>query len=128
MPKIGSWDELKKFRESVAADANTYASTTDRVVLAVGMATCGAAAGAGETMESLLDEIRKKNLTNVSVIPTGCYGYCYAEPMVEVRIPGKPPVRYGNVDDALARKIVGKHVGDGEIIEDAVIRQEVLRP
>ena len=128
MSKIKSLDELQKFRERIMDSANTYAAKTDRVVLAVGMATCGAAAGAGDTMKALTHEIEKRKLTNVVVIPTGCYGYCYAEPMVEVRVPGEPPVRYGNVDASRAREIIDQHVINGKPIEDAVIRQEVLRP
>ena len=128
MQKITSWDELKKFRKDVQNSANTYASETDCVVLAVGMATCGVAAGAQETMDALMEAAKKNHLANVSVIPTGCYGFCYAEPMVEVRMPGKPPVRYGNVDEKLGHEIVVRHVMNGEIIEAAVIKQEVLRP
>jgi len=128
MPIIKSWNDLKQFREGIQSSANTYTADTDRVVLAVGTATCGVAAGANETMEALIEAAKQNHLTNVSVIPTGCYGFCYAEPMVEVRIPGKPPVRYGNVDEKMAYKIVDRHVMNGHIIEDAVIRQEVLRP
>ena len=123
MEKIKSWDELKKYR----AD-NVSRSGGEHTVLAVGMATCGVAAGARDVAKTLEDEIARQGLENVSVMATGCYGFCYAEPMVEVRVPGKPAVRYGYVDAALARDIVHRHLARGEILTKYVLTQEVERP
>lgn len=127
MSKIKSLEELKKIREE--AKNNTLLRTTgdnpDRTVLLVGMATCGIAAGARETMSALLDEISEKNLNNVSVVGTGCLGYCYAEPIVEVRIPGSEAIRYGNVNAERAKEIIDKHVIQGIFLNDAIIGREV---
>ncbi len=127
MSKIKSLDELKKIREKANDSTNlrTTGENPNRVVLAVGMATCGIAAGARPVMTALLDEINANNLGDVSVIATGCLGFCYAEPLVEVRIPGKEPVRYKNVDAALAKNIVDKHVLQGIVIEEHVLNKEV---
>lgn len=129
MSKLKSLEELKKIREQ--AKGNTSLRTTgenpDRTVLAVGMATCGIAAGARGVMSALLDEIEKNSVQNVSVIATGCLGYCYAEPMVEVREPGKEPLRYANVDDARAREIIRKHIINGELVDNAILGREVPR-
>ncbi len=129
MSKIKSLDELRKIRERAneATSIRTTGENPDRIVLAVGMATCGIAAGARDTMVALLDEISAKGLENVSVVATGCLGFCYAEPLVEVRMPGKEPIRYGNVDSALAKQIVDKHVMQGIFIEDSIISKEVPR-
>ena len=123
--KINSWDDLKKFRGEIKNESDKKAGET---VIAVGMATCGVAAGADAVMNALKDEIEKANVQNVSLISSGCYGFCYAEPMVEVRAPGEPGVKYGNVDDKLAREIIRKHIVDGEILDKAVIGQEVQKP
>lgn len=130
MPKMKSWEELKKIREEAASGTNlrTTGENPDRIVLAVGMATCGIAAGARTTMEALFDEVAKAKLDNVSIISTGCFGFCYAEPMVEVRMPDQPPIRYGYVDDKLAREIVQKHLLKGQLIDNAIISKEVRRP
>ena len=121
--KLKSWDDLKKFRESKRAG-----QSEEQTVLAVGMATCGVAAGAREVSEALSDEIKKQGLENVSVMATGCYGFCYAEPMVEVRVPGENIVRYGYVNKDLAREIVRKHLMRGQILEQYELTQEVSRP
>lgn len=127
--KIKSLDELKKIREQSASGTalRTTGENPNHVVLAVGMATCGIAAGARETMQALLDEIAAKELNNVSVVATGCIGMCYAEPIVEVRMPDKDPVRYGKVDKAIAKEIVDKHVMHGELVNNAIIGREVPR-
>jgi NADP-reducing hydrogenase subunit HndB len=123
MEKIKSWDELKKFRSDIKNETETAKSQT---VVAVGMATCGVAAGANEIMAAIQDEMGKEGIKDVKIAPTGCYGFCYAEPMVEVRTAEKI-FRYGPVDDALAREIVRKHVKGGEAIEANLITQEVER-
>ncbi|MDR1688504.1 MAG: (2Fe-2S) ferredoxin domain-containing protein [Clostridiales bacterium] len=127
MSKIKSLDELKKIRDAAAGatDLRTTGENPDRVVLAVGMATCGIAAGARKTMETLLSEIDENKLENVSVLATGCLGFCYAEPLVEVRMPGREPIRYGNVDESRARDIVNLHVKQGILLNNAILGKEV---
>ncbi|MCL2462124.1 MAG: (2Fe-2S) ferredoxin domain-containing protein [Defluviitaleaceae bacterium] len=123
MEKIHSWDELKKMRAG-----NQAKRDDEQTVLAVGMATCGVAAGARDVSQALADEIKKQGLDNVTIMATGCYGFCYAEPMVEVRVPGKEAVRYGYVDKNVAKDIVDKHLMHGEILEKNRLTQEVTRP
>lgn len=127
--KIKSLDELRRIREQSKNDTalRTTGEDPDHIVLAVGMATCGIAAGARGTMQALLDGIAERKLTNVSVVATGCVGLCFAEPLVEVREPGKDPVRYGKVDKALAEEILTKHVMRGELVDNAIVGREVPR-
>ncbi len=129
MPKIASLEELKKIREKSATGTQlrTTGEDPNTIVLAVGMATCGIAAGARETMQALLDEIAEQKVTNVSVVATGCVGLCYAEPLVEVREPGKDPLRYGKVDKERAKEIIDRHVLKGELLDNAIVGREVPR-
>jgi len=123
--KLNSWDGLKKFRGEIINEA---AASTDAYTIAVGMGTCGVAAGGDVVMAALKDEIQKLGVKNVSVVPTGCYGFCYAEPMVEVHTPGQRGIKYGYVDDKIARVIIRKHIIGGELLDKAIIGQEVQRP
>jgi len=129
MSKIKSLDELKKIKEQAAANTEmrTTGENPDRTVLLVGMATCGIAAGARVTMSALLDEIAKHELKDVSVVATGCLGYCYAEPLVEVRVPGMSNIRYGNVDAKRAAQIVEQHLVGGKLLDNAIIGREVTQ-
>ena len=129
MNKIKSLEELKKIREQAKnnTDLRTTGESPDRTVIAIGMATCGIAAGARKSMSAMLEEIDKHSIQNVSVVATGCLGYCYAEPLVEVREPGKEPIRYANVDEARAREIIHKHIMKGEYVDNAILGREVPR-
>ncbi|NTW71461.1 MAG: (2Fe-2S) ferredoxin domain-containing protein [Eubacteriaceae bacterium] len=129
MSKIKSLDELKKIRESAEKSFNLRATSEDddRVVLRVGMATCGIASGARETMNTLINELSKENITNVSVTQTGCMGYCEEEPIVEVIFPDKPSVVYAHVDEARAKEIVQKHLKEGILLENAIMNKSFDR-
>ncbi|MCL2708058.1 MAG: (2Fe-2S) ferredoxin domain-containing protein [Defluviitaleaceae bacterium] len=122
--RIDSWESLKDYKKKITKDAENETN----VVVAVGMATCGVAAGADTVMDALKDEIEKTGLSNVSLVSTGCLGFCYAEPMVEVRVPGEPWIRYGYIDEKTARGIVRRHIIKGELLDSAIIGQEVQRP
>jgi NADH:ubiquinone oxidoreductase subunit F (NADH-binding)/(2Fe-2S) ferredoxin len=43
----------------------------------------------------------------------GCLGLCFAEPLVDVQIPGGPRVFYGNVTPDMVDEIVATHLGEG---------------
>ncbi len=125
--KVKSLEELKKLRERSSGNTKMRetAENVNHTVLAVGMATCGIAAGARKTLAALMDETQTQGLDNVNIVATGCLGYCFAEPLVEVRVPGEEPIRYGNVDEERAREIIRKHVMNGILLDNAIIGREV---
>jgi NADP-reducing hydrogenase subunit HndB len=97
MSKITSLADLKKKREEMKAGLDIRVKATDPesvVQVKVAMATCGIASGAKTVMEFFLDQLEKRNIAAV-VTQTGCMGYCYAEPTIEVKLPGQEPVVYG---------------------------------
>ena len=81
--------------------------------LAVGMGTCGSGNGAEGVYAALADAIEERGL-DVSLVRTGCFGFCAEEPLVNVSIPGQPlvilhRVQTDHVDqilDGLATKTV----------------------
>ena len=122
--KIKSWDELKALRQKAQSDA---IGKSDEWVVVVGMATCCTAAGADQVLATINESIKKEGLTNVKVVQTGCYGNCYAEPVVEVRRGDEAMgtgTRYGYVDTARAKEIVIKHLKNGEIVKEALVGQD----
>lgn len=119
-----SLEELQKIRDRVKAEINMRDAVTDgdiRVV--VGMATCGIAAGARETMNAFIEEVSKRNLHNVKVIQTGCIGMCKYEPIVDVIVPGKEKVTYIKVGVDKVAKIVNEHVVNGNVISEYLIKE-----
>ena len=122
MTKIKSLADLKKLKEgfqSKIALREKSDNPEGRVMLKVAMATCGIASGAKQVMDFLVDELDKRNIDAI-VSQTGCMGYCYAEPTVEVTLPGKAPVVYGFVDVAKADDIIEKHIKNGELLEGII--------
>ena len=76
-----------------------------RPKILVGMATCGQAAGAGEVLQAIREEVAGEKLPYI-VAETSCIGWCSQEPLLDVWVPGQARVTYGRVKPARAREIV----------------------
>ena len=123
MPKIMSLDELQALREKVKArvDLREKGDKAEQmIVVRVAMATCGIAAGAREIMNYFSDEVIARGLSNVMITQSGCMGYCYAEPTVEVTKPGEAPIVYGDVTKERAQAILEKYILGGELVEGII--------
>ena len=123
MCPIKSIEELKALREKVkgTVDVRNAGEAEGNIKIIVGMATCGIAAGARETLMAMLEEAKNLNIENMTVVQSGCMGACYAEPTVEVRVPGQEPILYGNVTAEKGREIVQKHIKEGELVQNLII-------
>ena len=122
MEKIKTLADLKRKQEAVKSQVNLRdrASRAENLVqIKVAMATCGIASGAKEVMEYFVEELEKRNIEAV-VTQTGCMGYCYAEPTVEIKLPGKDPVVFGYVDLKRADQIIEKYIKEGELIDGII--------
>jgi len=120
MARIKSLEELKKLREE-ALQKRTVKAASGEIQVIVGMGTCGIAAGARDTMKTILEEIEKNNITGVIVTQTGCMGLCEMEPIIQVVHGEQPKVTYGKVNNEIARKIMQDHVINGKPLKDHVI-------
>ena len=122
MEKIKSLADLKKKKEELQSGINlrekgdNIASMTQ---IKVAMATCGIASGAKEVMDVLINECEKLDLQAV-VTQTGCMGYCYAEPTVEIKKPGMDPIVFGYVTPQKAVNIIRKYVINNEIVDGVI--------
>lgn len=119
---IKSLDELKKIRDDSLKKVKLRESGEgDQIEVLVGMATCGIASGARETMNALVEEINKEGIHDVKIVQVGCVGYCHSEPCVQVNVPGEKPVLYGKVDTSVAKDIVSEHIKGKKVLKDHVI-------
>ncbi|HPS62748.1 MAG TPA: (2Fe-2S) ferredoxin domain-containing protein [Bacteroidales bacterium] len=122
MEKIKSLAELKKMQDSLRARIDLREKSNDpesRIQVKVAMATCGIASGAKEVMEVFIEEFGKRNIDAV-VTQTGCMGYCYAEPTVEITLPGQEPITFGYVDGKKASKIIDKYILNNELVDGII--------
>ncbi len=120
MSTIKSLEDLKNAREE-ALKKRALKASSGTVQVIVGMGTCGIAAGARDTMKSILDTIEKESINGIIVTQTGCIGLCEKEPIVQVVIGESPKVTYGKVSPEVAKKILSEHVGNGNVVTDHVI-------
>lgn len=124
MTKVKSLADLIRLKEEVQGKISLRerSDQSERLVqIKVAMATCGIASGAKQVMEFLIDELEKRNIEAV-VSQTGCMGYCYAEPTIEVTLPGQNPVVFGEVDIRKADEIIEKYIKNEELV-DGIIPQ-----
>jgi NADP-reducing hydrogenase subunit HndB len=122
MEKIKSLADLKKKREELQSKLQLREqgeNAENLIQIKVAMATCGIASGAKQVMEVLIDECQKRNIPAV-VTQTGCMGYCYAEPTVEVAKPGQEPVVFGYVNPEKAVDLVGKYIQNNELLDGVI--------
>lgn len=124
MTKIKSLADLRKIKEDLQEKIHLRenADQPEKLVqIKVGMATSGIASGAKEVMNFLIEELEKRNVEAV-VTQTGDMGYCYAEPTIEVIVPGKEPVVFGNVNTKKADEIIEKYIKNGELVDGIIPR------
>jgi NADP-reducing hydrogenase subunit HndB len=119
MNKIKTLDDLKQLREGMQAKIKLRENGIQAesiVRIKVAMSTCGIASGAKEIMNYLMDEMESQGIEAV-VTQTGCMGYCYAEPTIEVTVPGKEPIVFGYVDKFKASEIIEKYIIHNELVD-----------
>ncbi|PWE00866.1 (2Fe-2S) ferredoxin domain-containing protein [Marinilabilia rubra] len=122
MSKVKNLQDLKKMRDDLKGKI-TLREKSDHpdslVQIKVSMATCGIASGARDTMNYMVDELESQAVDAV-VTQTGCMGYCYAEPTIEVTLPGEKPVVFGQVDTKKASEIIEKYIKNGELVDGII--------
>ncbi|MDR1414986.1 MAG: (2Fe-2S) ferredoxin domain-containing protein [Odoribacteraceae bacterium] len=122
MEKIKSLADLKRIKESVQAkiDLREKSEQVEELVqVKVAMATCGIAAGSKEIMTYFINHLDENGIRAV-VTQTGCMGYCYAEPTVEITKPGREPIVFGEVTVKRAGEIIQKYLKNDELVDGII--------
>lgn len=120
MGKLNTPEDLRVLREELKSKNTTRKKNEkDSIQIRVAMATCSIASGSRETCNYITDELEKRNIEAI-VKQTGCMGYCYAEPTIQVIVPGKSDVIFGYVDAKKADEIIEKYIRHGELVEGII--------
>jgi NADP-reducing hydrogenase subunit HndB len=120
--KITSLADLRQIKAEVQEKMKLreFSENSENIVqIKVAMATCGIAAGAKEVLNYMVEELDFQGIDAI-VTQTGCMGYCYAEPTIEVIIPGKEPVVYGFVNRDKAKEIIDEYIVKGEMVDGII--------
>ncbi len=89
-------------------------------IIILGAATCGRAAGAMDTWKAV-EKVVKKLKVDADIVEVGCIGPCYLEPLMDVKMPGKPRVSYSNISPEKVERIL-----KGFFKEDEIPSRDVL--
>ncbi len=88
-------------------------------VIYVGMATCGIIAGAQKSYEAVSTYISDHEI-DADLVAGGCMGFCQAEPVIDIRLPGKARLSFANVTadkvQHLLDEVLNNNIPDIEII------------
>jgi NADP-reducing hydrogenase subunit HndB len=123
MDKVKSLEDLKKIREQ-ALQKREAKTTSGQKEIVVGMGTVGIAAGARETLKTILDYIETENLKDIVVRQTGNIGIDSWEPVVQVMIGAEPKITYGKVTPEIAKEIMKEHIVGGKVVKQFVIETQ----
>ena len=116
-----SLEELAAIRDRMKNIVNTREAGEDNIRIAVGMATCGIAAGARPVLNAFTEEVARRELSGVTVTQTGCIGICQYEPVVEVFAPGKDKVTYVKMTPEKVARVVSEHILGGVPVAEYTI-------
>ncbi len=122
MAKVKSLSDLNKMREELQSKMNLRekGEHPDSIVqIKVSMATCGIASGAKEIMDYMINELDNRAIDAV-ITQTGCMGYCYAEPTIEVTLPDNKPIVFGYVDTKKAQEIIEVYIQTGKLVDGII--------
>jgi NADH-quinone oxidoreductase subunit F len=106
MPLINDFPAIQA--EARASWQALIESTTPQIL--IGTATCGKISGAMSVYDAILAAIDRLGI-KATVTQVGCFGMCYAEPTMDIALPGMPRISYGFMTPEKA----------GQIIEDYII-------
>lgn len=125
MAKIKSLEDLMKVKEEAMKNLKMRESGK-RGKIVVAMGTCGIAAGAKDTLRSIVESLDENKIDDVSVVQSGCFGLCDVEPTVEIHMEGSEPVIYGHVTPEQAKRIIESHVLQGKVLGDLIVKRGEL--
>lgn len=109
-------EDLPRIRES-QAKALSLRETDVRAKITVHLGTCGIAAGAKKIVSAMTEALDQREDKDIVLTSSGCAGLCSREPMMTVEMKGEAPVKYVDLNEDKARKILEDHVLSGAVVK-----------
>ncbi len=113
MPRIQDIGAFSAVREAGMAK---LVPSVPRV--AIGMGTCGRGNGAEGLYQAFAQAIEHSG-SDLVLAPVGCFGACFQEPLVNVRLPGKPLIILRRVQANDAPRLL-QDITQGNLIPDRI--------
>jgi NADP-reducing hydrogenase subunit HndB len=118
MPKLMSIEDFKKLQEESRRSLRVRSQTNTRII--IGLGTCGIAAGARETMQAVLGELKRREI-DAQVTTVGCIGMCACEPLVDIEQAEGTRITYGPVKPAMVPRLIEEHLINGRVVQEWVV-------
>ena len=118
MSRLNYVNDLSLLRENL--QEKIRAEQEDKIIITIGMGTCGLAAGAGETFRKIQNELTNRNII-ATVRSVGCIGMCVKEPLVDIQLPGQPRITYTNVVPSHVPRLIEEHILKGLVVYEWAI-------
>jgi len=90
--------------------------SAEKTVIYIGAATCGRSAGALATQKVFEEKFAEIDY-QAEIVEVGCFGPCYAEPLICIAKPGTAKIFFRNVTELRAIELVEKYLQADEIPE-----------
>ncbi len=102
---------------------NAFEESKNHIKVVIGLGTCGIAAGGEKIWDAVSSYIDSQG-QEIEMMSTGCIGMCYAEPLMEVHMPGQPRFIYGNLNPKAAVDVIKKHLSEGKPSPEFIVAQD----
>ena len=103
----------ERFQRLLARANDRWAELNARPWVRVSTGLMGLAAGARDTLGALRHDVAQAGV-QATISEVGTTGLCYAEPLVDIYVPGSVRVLYANVGPERVPEIVEGHLKNGE--------------
>jgi NADH:ubiquinone oxidoreductase subunit F (NADH-binding)/Pyruvate/2-oxoacid:ferredoxin oxidoreductase delta subunit/(2Fe-2S) ferredoxin len=117
-------DDPEGAPEATAAGQNVSElrrDTLKRTAIFIGTGTCGLGAGAAATLDAIHAYLEECKI-DADVVQVGCIGFCSAEPLVDIQLPGRTRLVFRKVTAARVPELLDR-VFDGEVPGSLVLGQ-----
>ncbi len=115
MTKLTTIEDFKKLQEEARRSIRMRTRTGTRII--VGMGTCGIAAGARQTLQAIVAELRRREI-DAHVTTVGCIGMCASEPRVDIEQAEGGRITYGQVKPDMVPRLIEEHLINGRVVSE----------
>ncbi len=96
VPHLADREAFNRYRDAATERYQRMMSAVERPVVSIAMSECTRAKGVEDVIAAFTAQSGARGM-DLEIRQVGCFGNCYAEPVVEVRKAGWPAVMYGYV-------------------------------
>jgi NADH:ubiquinone oxidoreductase subunit F (NADH-binding)/(2Fe-2S) ferredoxin/Pyruvate/2-oxoacid:ferredoxin oxidoreductase delta subunit len=111
--------KLEARRQQAAKNWSEF-QNNKRPLIYVGAGSCGLAAGAAEVIGAVETYLKEKK-KEADIVRVGCIGPCYLEPLVDIRMPGRPRISYSNVTADNVGRLLDAFLEKGEVYKARLV-------